>query len=69
MTWDQLIWYAAIAVMCWVAGAVLAFRSSRRWTAVVASLAGSAVFMAFIIGMWIALERPPMRTMGETRLW
>lgn len=24
---------------------------------------------AFILGMWISLERPPMRTMGETRLW
>ena len=49
MMWEQLIWYAAIAVMCWVAGAVLAFRSSRRWTAAVASMAGSAVFLTFII--------------------
>jgi len=34
-----------------------------------ATLAGLAVFFAFILGMWISLERPPMRTMGETRLW
>ena len=32
-------------------------------------LAGISVFAAFIIGLWIGLERPPMRTMGETRLW
>ena len=69
MTWEQLIWYAAVAILFWVAGAVMAFRGSRKWTAAVASLAGSAVFLTFIIGMWIALERPPMRTMGETRLW
>ncbi len=36
---------------------------------VAVSLCGSAVFLAFIIGMWVSLERPPMRTMGETRLW
>ena len=30
---------------------------------------GLAIFFSFIIGMWISLERPPMRTMGETRLW
>lgn len=32
-------------------------------------LAGIALFAAFIIGFWIHLERPPLRTMGETRLW
>ena len=30
---------------------------------------GLVVFFSFIVGMWISLERPPMRTMGETRLW
>ena len=26
-------------------------------------------FFSFILSMWISLERPPLRTMGETRLW
>lgn len=69
MSWQHLIWFAAVAVVCWLSGAVLAFRSSKRWPATAVSLCGSAVFFAFIIGMWISLERPPMRTMGETRLW
>lgn len=69
MSWQHLIWFAAVAVVCWLSGAVLAFRSSKRWPATVVSLCGSVVFFAFIIGMWISLERPPMRTMGETRLW
>jgi hypothetical protein len=30
---------------------------------------GIAVFLVFIAGMWLSLERPPLRTMGETRLW
>lgn len=33
------------------------------------TVAGLAIFMAFIVGMWVSLERPPLRTMGETRLW
>ena len=69
MSWEQLIWFAAAATLCWIAGAVLAFRSKRQWPAATASLMGSAIFFAYIVGMWIALERPPMRTMGETRLW
>lgn len=28
-----------------------------------------AVFAAFIIVLWCSLDRPPLRTMGETRLW
>ncbi|MDR0661528.1 MAG: hypothetical protein LBG19_12255 [Prevotellaceae bacterium] len=32
-------------------------------------LTGIVVFTVFIIGLWIGQERPPMRTMGETRLW
>ena len=69
MSWQHLIWFAAAAVACWLSGAVLAFRSRRAWLATAVSLCGSAVFFAFIVGMWLSLERPPMRTMGETRLW
>ncbi len=30
---------------------------------------GIAVFAAFVVAIWIGQARPPMRTMGETRLW
>lgn len=69
MSWSELIWFAASATLCWLTGAVMAFRVKRIWPAATASIAGSAIFFAYIVGMWIALERPPMRTMGETRLW
>ncbi len=32
-------------------------------------LTGILVFAAFIVGLWIGQERPPLRTQGETRLW
>lgn len=69
MSWSELIWFAAAATLCWLTGAVMAFRVKRVWPAATASIVGSAIFFAYIVGMWIALERPPMRTMGETRLW
>ena len=69
MTWDQLIWFALAASLCWITGAVMAFRAKRQWPVATAAIAGSVIFFAYIVGMWISLERPPMRTMGETRLW
>ena len=69
MSWEHLIWFAAAAAMCWVTGAVLALRDAKAWRAMAVSVCGSLIFFAFIVGMWISLERPPLRTMGETRLW
>ena len=65
--WNDFIWFALSAVLCWMLGAFLGWKNSRK--AIVVSLAGTAVFLCFIIGLWITLERPPMRTQGETRLW
>ena len=33
------------------------------------SVLGLLVYASFIVGFWLALERPPLRTQGETRLW
>ena len=68
MNWESFYIYAAIAGICWLAGTLLAFRGNRGG-AIAASTAGSAIFLTFIAGLWISLERPPLRTMGETRLW
>ena len=68
MTWNLFIWFAAAAVILWVLGAVFAWKE-RRGLTLAFTLAGILVFFAFILGMWISLERPPLKTMGETRLW
>ncbi len=44
-------------------------RKNRTRIVSVAMCGASLVFLAFIILLWISLERPPFRTMGETRLW
>jgi ABC-type transport system involved in cytochrome c biogenesis permease subunit len=68
MNWDTFIYYAVIAGVCWLAGAGCAFRKRSGW-ALGWSAVGSLVFLVFLIGFWMELERPPLRTMGETRLW
>ena len=68
MSWTTFIYFALPAVILWAAGAYLSFRDKRN-TAVVITFLGLLVFGAYIAGMWISLERPPLRTMGETRLW
>ena len=69
MDWNHFIIYAFAAIVCWIAGAVLAWKSSRRLWPNVLTLLGLGIFFSFIVGMWVSLERPPLRTMGETRLW
>ena len=68
MSWDSFVIYAIVSGLCWTTGAFLAFKEHRK-SAISISGIGSFVFMVFIIGLWMSLERPPMRTMGETRLW
>ena len=69
MSWDWFVWFAAAAALCWVLGSVTAFLSKKTGPAAALSLLGTAVLLFFVVGMWITLKRPPMRTMGETRLW
>ncbi len=65
--WQQFVWYGAGAVLLWLTGAALAFRRPRAGSALF--LAGTFVLALFIVLYWHSLGRPPMRTMGETRLW
>ena len=68
MTWSSFIWFALVAVGLWIIGAWAAWKDKTK-AAYVTTVAGLLVFLTFIISMWVSLERPPLRTMGETRLW
>ena len=70
INWDVFYIFTIVSVILWIISAVTsAAKDGISKTAVAASLSGSIVFLAFIIGLWIYLQRPPLRTMGETRLW
>lgn len=72
MTWGWNIfpWVAVWVALCSLVGAVAAWRNPKRsgW-AVGSSAVGLLLLGLFIVGLWITLQRPPLRTMGETRLW
>ena len=68
MTWDLFIWFGISASVLSAAAAVLSLSDKRR-LAVTFSTASLLSLASFIVLLWISLERPPLRTMGETRLW
>lgn len=69
MSWDSFVWFALAASVSWLSGAVMSVVSKRRMPAVLLTGAGSIIFITFIVGVWVTLGRPPLSTMGETRLW
>ena len=68
MSWEQYIYFAMAAILLWAIGAWAAWKE-KTGLAYTATIVGLVVFFSFILSMWISLERPPLRTMGETRLW
>lgn len=69
MSWDYFIYIALPSALCWMTGAYFAYKATGYKKAIAFTVAGLLLFFSFILGMWMSLERPPMRTMGETRLW
>lgn len=80
-TWVNFIWFGISAIILSAAGAIASLCANDHWsvssiryrklrrTAGIFATSAVVVLAAFIIGFWINLERPPLRTMGETRLW
>lgn len=69
MKWEYFIYFALPAILLWLLGAYNAWIKEDKKKPTIYTIAGLIVFFMFIVGMWISLERPPLRTMGETRLW
>ena len=73
MIWTNFPLFAGIAAALWIIGAILVLASGKTKIADLAGnisvLAGIAVMIVFVSLLWINLERPPLRTLGETRLW
>jgi cytochrome c-type biogenesis protein CcsB len=69
--WQYFSYIVFTAVLLWLTASVLVYKKGNH--AVRLSLAlhsiATAVIGSFIIALWVTLERPPMRTLAETRLW
>lgn len=69
MNWDSFIYFAITSLLLWAGGAAAAYKSRNKTVPAWLTVAGLLIFALFIAGLWHFLERPPLRTMGETRLW
>jgi hypothetical protein len=71
--WIYFPYYASVALVLWLAGIVLVYIGKKYPRAEKAGIfiifCGIITLAFFISILWIHLERPPMRTLGETRLW
>ena len=73
MDWINFPAIVLITSISWIAGlfAVMVFgkKAILRYTGTALLLAGTLLLGVFITALWIHLGRPPLKTMGETRLW
>ena len=73
MNWIYFPLYALITAIFWVIGTSLIFASKRKSILKplghIALLLGIGTITTFVVILWLQLGRPPMRTLGETRLW
>lgn len=72
LTWDSFLPFALAAAGLWALAALTALFHKGEGKSQMCLLAlggGIAVYCIFIAGLWVGLERPPLRTLGETRLW
>ena len=71
ITWDLFLPFAAVSVILWTAGVAATFCNKDRCSKVAlwCTAIGVIIYAVFVGGLLLSLERPPLRTLGETRLW
>ena len=70
MGWNIFPMWAAVVMLLATTGATIAvLKKDRNLWAIALMLLAILGMAGFIAMLWMVLERPPLRTMGETRLW
>ena len=70
ISWDYLPYFAVCTMLLSFTGAFLALSSkTKSRCAQLLTVAAIITLGVFIATLWHSLNRPPLRTMGETRLW
>jgi ABC-type transport system involved in cytochrome c biogenesis permease subunit len=73
MNWTNFPFFAITAAIFWILGIILVNLSEKQKVfeklGKISIITGLIVLISFLTILWINLERPPLRTLGETRLW
>lgn len=72
MVWNYFVLFALVSIFLWGLSVFVMFWKPKMehnqipfWL----SVFGTAILAGFILFYWIDIQRPPMRTMAETRIW
>jgi len=60
--------FGTLSILCCLSASFLAITQKSR-SALFFQILGIFILAVFIATLWITLQRPPFRTMGETRIW
>lgn len=69
MSWSEFIYFAAGSLILWYSGTLALYKSKNALWGNLLIAGGILLFAAFIGLLWASMDHPPLRTMGETRLW
>lgn len=71
--WNNFYIFAVFAAVCWLGASLFPLKkdmSKTRLTLLISLQSiGIVILSVFMIGLSLRLHRPPLRTMGEIRLW
>jgi ABC-type transport system involved in cytochrome c biogenesis permease subunit len=61
--------YGFLAIGIWLIGMLVFLLKKNNKILLFSSLLGTLVLLAFIALYWSVIDRPPLRTLAETRMW
>jgi ABC-type transport system involved in cytochrome c biogenesis permease subunit len=67
--WHNFEVFAIISLVSWFLAIIASLSSKMGKIANVMAILGILSLAVFIVLLWTNLQRPPLRTLGETRLW
>lgn len=68
INWDSFVYFVPATVLFLMIAVRNLFKGTSMKSVLIPSVIALLIYSSFIIGLWLYLGRPPMRTMGETRL-
>ncbi|MFH2141859.1 MAG: cytochrome c biogenesis protein CcsA [Bacteroidota bacterium] len=71
MNWQFYQIYVCVIIVLWILGSILLYSGKRtfKFFSDIFVAAGVITLIVFISNLWTNLDRPPFRTLAETRLW
>ena len=73
MTWQDYPLITFLTIGLWAIGLIMLYLTLKnpklRLVSEIIVMGGIAVLLYFTIFFWMDLDRPPFRTLAETRLW